>query len=505
MEINLANTDIISILNDLDKEKILYLCERAEEMRDLEKDGKRWLLNNTFTGENQKVLAYMFYEPSTRTRFRFDTAMRELGGKRDGFTGTEGTSMTKKETIRDTVKMMEANHFDAIVMRHPKAGALQWAADVADIPVINAGDGKNEHPTQALLDLFTIYINNNKSLDGLRIGLGGDLSHGRTIRSLVFALSHFDDVTIRWAAEDYLGLPEGIHEVAERRGVKIIRERSVEDVINDCEYYYMTRPQFEKMGGEISESEIAGLLKRYRITLEKIRKSKARLMHPLPVNGEVAEIEFPVFFTKNQLFYQQAENGIFLSKALLFEILSDETYRIFRDRLPESLLVGNNRLERAIKNREKESLAIDVIQNGVVLDHLSYGTLDRIRSELALNEYSVFGGEIINDEKKAILKIKEGELSERDYKKIAMISPEPTINIIRENKVKEKFVYLLCENENCITREIMEDVPPKFYNDDGVVRCRYCGQRYNIKSRKVSDEEKEIFVKSLPEKVEKLS
>ncbi len=155
----------------------------------------------------------MFYEPSTRTRTSFNTGMRELGGRYDGFSGTEGTSVMKNETVRDTVTMMCANHNDVIVMRHPLDGSLQWAADVANIPVINGGDGKNEHPTQALLDVLTIYALREGRLDGLRVGFGGDLSHGRTVRSLSLALSHFDDVTIRWAAEDFLGMPADLAEL----------------------------------------------------------------------------------------------------------------------------------------------------------------------------------------------------------------------------------------------------------------------------------------------------
>ena len=154
---NFKNRDIISI-TDFTREEILYLCKQAQWMHDLEKKGERYSLASKF---NHRALASMFYEPSTRTRTSFNTAIRELGGKRDGFVGTEGTSVMKKETIRDTIKMMEANHFDVIAMRHPLDGSLQWAADVADIPVINGGDGKNEHPTQALLDMFTLYRYNN--------------------------------------------------------------------------------------------------------------------------------------------------------------------------------------------------------------------------------------------------------------------------------------------------------------------------------------------------------
>jgi aspartate carbamoyltransferase catalytic subunit len=198
------NRDIISI-TDFSRDEILYLCEAGKRMYELDKCGKRNSLRDAL---KYRTLAYMFYEPSTRTRTSFNTAMRELGGRYDGFSSTEGTSVMKNETIRDTVAMMGANHFDVIAMRHPLDGSLQWAADVANIPVINGGDGKNEHPTQAMLDVLTLFVLKQGHLDGLKIGFGGDLSHGRTVRSLSLALSHFDDVTIHWAAEDFLGLPE---------------------------------------------------------------------------------------------------------------------------------------------------------------------------------------------------------------------------------------------------------------------------------------------------------
>ena len=193
--------DIISI-TDFSREEILSLCAAGRRMEELEKTGRRNSLRDAL---KHRTLSYMFYEPSTRTRTSFNTGMRELGGRYDGFSGTEGTSVMKNETVRDTVTMMCANHNDVLVMRHPLDGSLQWAADVANIPVINGGDGRNEHPTQALLDVLTVYSLREGRLDGLRMGFGGDLSHGRTVRSLSLALSHFDNVSIHWAAEDFLG------------------------------------------------------------------------------------------------------------------------------------------------------------------------------------------------------------------------------------------------------------------------------------------------------------
>lgn len=499
MSVDLKNKDIVSILNDLDRETILYLCERAQDMYDLEKSGNRYSLNKTFSDENTKVLAYMFYEPSTRTRFRFDSAMRELGGKRDGFTGSEGTSVKKKETIRDTVKMMEANHFDAIVMRHPNDGALQWAADVANIPVINAGDGKNEHPTQALLDLFTIYNDGEKNLDSLNIGLGGDLGHGRTIKSLTFALSHFDDIVVRWAAKDVLGMPEELSEKLKDKGVKVIQENCVEDVLKNSQVYYMTRPQVERIKG-VSEKELSKILCEYRISFKKVKYSSARLMHPLPVNGELQEIETAVYFTKNQIFYQQAENGIFLSKALLYEILKDAPQLQFQKDLHESLKEGNGQLNRTISKRDKRNLSIDVIQNGWVIDHLKYGIREELEKILDIKDKTLTAGGDFEESNKSILKT-DGTLCERDFKKIAMYSPEATINQIIRGRVVSKFIYLLCQNDNCISREILEDVPPKFYNDDGTIRCRYCRKSYNIERGRLTESDKRLFMRGLPKEI----
>jgi aspartate carbamoyltransferase catalytic subunit len=301
MAVAFQNRDIISI-TDFSRAEILQLCEAGKRMYELDKSGKRNSLRDAL---KYRTLSYMFYEPSTRTRTSFNTAMRELGGRYDGFSGTEGTSVMKNETVRDTVAMMGANHFDVIVMRHPLDGSLQWAADVASIPVINGGDGKNEHPTQALLDVLTLYVLNHGKLDGLRVGFGGDLSHGRTVRSLSLALSHFDGITIRWAAEDFLGMPEDLSRLLSARGVKAAREKSVREVMTNVDFYYMTRPQLERMPG-VTQKEIMAMMQRYRIDMDKVQGFHARVLHPLPVNSEVAEIDYRVYFTPAQAFFAQS-------------------------------------------------------------------------------------------------------------------------------------------------------------------------------------------------------
>ncbi len=494
MAVSFQNRDIISI-TDFSREEIHHLCEVGKRMYELEKNGGRNSLRDVL---RHRTLSYMFYEPSTRTRTSFNTGMRELGGRYDGFSGTEGTSVMKNETVRDTVTMMCANHFDVIVMRHPLDGSLQWAADVANIPVINGGDGKNEHPTQALLDVLTIYVLHDGKLDGLRVGFGGDLSHGRTVRSLSLALSHFHDITIRWAAEDFLGMPEDLADLLNARGVKVIRDSSVRDVMANVDFYYMTRPQLERMPG-IRQKDITSMMKRYRIDLDKVQGVDARVLHPLPVNSVVAEIDYRVYFSPAQAFFAQAEFGIFLRKALLHEMLRSTDYLCYDSRLPAELAAGNNRLARAIREGKQESMFIDRIHNGTVIDHLAEGSLRALDSVLDLEAhgYSCITA-VIDEKENPFMKTNLPELSDRELKQIALISPEPTINYIKDGKVREKFVYLLCRNGNCITRTIMEDVPPKFYADGTVIRCRYCRRSYELNNRKVSEAEKKSYVRSLP-------
>jgi aspartate carbamoyltransferase catalytic subunit len=498
MESAFHDRDIISI-TDFSREEILALCRAGQQMATLEKTGQRNSLRDAL---KHRTLSYMFYEPSTRTRTSFNTGMRELGGRYDGFSGTEGTSVMKSETVRDTVTMMCANHNDVIVMRHPLDGSLQWAADVANIPVINGGDGKNEHPTQALLDVLTIYALKGGTLDGIRVGFGGDLSHGRTVRSLSLALSHFDNVTIRWAAEDFLGMPRDLAGLLAARGVRVEREKSVRDVMGQVDFYYMTRPQLERMPG-VTQKDIVGMMKQYRIDVEKVEGFDVRVLHPLPVNSEIAEIDYRVYFTPAQAFFMQAEFGVFLRKALLHQMLGHDGYHRYDGRLPAELGAGNNRLPRGIGGDKHVAMFIDKIHDGTVIDHLLPGSLRAVSDALDLENrgYSCTTA-TIPEKKNPFIKTNLPEPGERDLKTIALLSPEPTIDTIAGGRIAAKFVYLLCANSNCITRVVNEDVPPRFYRDHDAVRCRYCRRQYTITSRKASEEEKSAWTASLPSGIE---
>ncbi|MFH1649427.1 MAG: aspartate carbamoyltransferase [Candidatus Woesearchaeota archaeon] len=488
--------DVISI-QDFSKDEINKLLALAGKMKQIEESGKRYSLQLPRTFR----LANLFYEPSTRTRQSFITAIVELGGRAGGFSGIEGTSVTKKESIRDTIKMFEANHADAIVMRHPKDGSVQWAADVSEIPVINGGDGKNEHPTQALLDLFTMSTLREK-LDGIKVGYGGDLAHGRTIHSQTLALANYDNVEIHWCAEDFLGMPTSLTEHLAKKGVKVVRHAEVVDVMKNVDVFYMTRPQLERMGS--SASQVHDLMDKYRITLERVREFKGKVLHPLPVNSELAEIDHAVYFSDAQGFFKQAENGIFLRKALLYSMFKDAEIVQFSGILNPLLENGNNILLRhGSKNREPG--IINDIKDGVVIDHIAKGLELEIGMQLKLKErgkLAIFAH--IPQKSTNILKTDLPSLTDRDLKRAALISPETTINYINKGTITKKFVYLLCQNQNCISRVVEEDIPPKFFKMNNEPCCRYCRSRYMFKSDKINREERLNFVKTLPQSVEPL-
>lgn len=501
MENRFIDRDVISI-NDFNRDDFLALFKCAEMMRDHEKSENRHLFSGRL---KRRRLAELFYEPSTRTRTSFNTAITELGGCSDGFSGIEGTSVVKQESIRDTILMYNANHFDVLVMRHPLDGSVQWAADVSDVPVINGGDGMNEHPTQAMLDAFTLHILNDNRLDGIRVGLGGDLMHGRTIRSLSQALALFDNVSIFWAADDFFKMPGDLERLLINRGVKVERLDTPEDVLENCGFYYMTRPQTERIVGK-SAQEVRELLQRYRITPERLERFKGKILHPLPINSQLAEIDNLVYYMGCQGFLEQAENGIFVRKALLYLMMPEEGYTLFRGVLNPEINRSNNRIFREVneggrKDGNGEKMVRN-IEDGLVLDHLKPASAEEIARELMLVEggYSCITASVAGGgegKAKSFLKTNLHGLSERELKRIALISGEPTVNLIRNGGVAEKFVYLLCGNDNCVTRVVKEDVPGKFYYD-GEIRCGYCRRPYAPENRKISGGELNRYAGSLP-------
>ncbi len=256
-----------------------------------------------------KVLATLFFEPSTRTKFSFQTAIKRLGGSAISFSDSKTTSSSKGETLHDTVKMVQACS-DAIAMRHPIEGSARRAADASSVPVINGGDGTNQHPTQALLDTYTMVQQKGK-LDGLTITMIGDLKNGRTIHSLCYALSNFD-VTIELWAPPQLKMQQSIESEVGKK-VKI-RELSSLDLSN-ADVVYATRIQKERFDDPMEAKKFSYII---NDDVVKTMKDDAIIMHPLP---RVDEIATSVDADKHAKYFQQEANGIPVRMALLDSIL----------------------------------------------------------------------------------------------------------------------------------------------------------------------------------------
>ena len=292
--------DLISI-RELDREAIEAVLTRAKEMK-----ADTSLLRG-------KVMASLFFEPSTRTQLSFATAMARLGGSVIGFSGVEATSVVKGESLRDTVKMAE-RYADVIVIRHPLEGSARYAADVAEIPVINAGDGANQHPTQTLLDLFAIERFLGR-IDGLHIGLIGDLRYGRTVHSLAIALANFEGIKLRLISPPNLRMPEKI--LKEELAGRVEYEEQEELNLRGLDVVYMTRIQRERFPDIEEYEKVKGA---YVLDLEACRqlKPEAIILHPLP---RVDEIAPEVDELPQAKYFEQAAGGVPVRMALLSLIL----------------------------------------------------------------------------------------------------------------------------------------------------------------------------------------
>ncbi len=294
---------LISI-DDLSKDDIIYILDKAEEFEEFARGRKSNLLEG-------KMLANLFFEPSTRTRMSFEVAMKRLGGEVLNVTAQEASSIAKGETLADTVRVV-SKYADAIVIRHPLEGSARLAAEFSEVPVINAGDGAGQHPTQTLLDLYT--IRKESKLEGLKIALLGDLKYSRTVHSLIKALTLFN-ARIYLVSPESLRLPEEFLE-----GLKgNVEEAELEDVIGEIDVLYVTRIQKERFPDEEEYRKVAGS---YRITPEVLRDAKDDLiiMHPLP---RVDEIDPAVDRTKHAKYFDQVFYGVPVRMAILTEVMLD--------------------------------------------------------------------------------------------------------------------------------------------------------------------------------------
>ncbi|MBR1956514.1 MAG: aspartate carbamoyltransferase [Bacteroidales bacterium] len=300
---------LISI-RDFTKEEILHILETAKEF-------EQNPVQDFLTG---KVIASLFFEPSTRTRLSFETAVNRLGARVIGFSDASNTSQSKGETLKDTIKMVN-NYVDMIIMRHPLEGSSRYASEVADVPVVNAGDGANQHPSQTLLDLYSI-LQTQGTLDGLTINMVGDLKYGRTTHSLLQAMSHFKTKFVFTAPEE-LKMPKEYKEFLDSKGIEYIETASLEEHLNNCDILYMTRVQQERFTDPIEYERVKDCYSLDAQMLANV-KENMKILHPLP---RVNEISQDVDETPYAYYFKQAENGLYVRMAIISYLLGHRPLR----------------------------------------------------------------------------------------------------------------------------------------------------------------------------------
>lgn len=287
-------------IDTLSKEQIMYLLEMAKEF---ENHPNRDLLKG-------KVVATLFFEPSTRTRLSFETAANRLGARVIGFTDAKVSSVSKGETLKDTL-LMVANYADVIVMRHYIEGAAQYASEVTPVPIINAGDGAHQHPSQTMLDVYSIYKTQG-TLENLNIYLVGDLKYGRTVHSLLMAMRHFNP-TFHFIAPQELMMPQEYKDYCVSRGIRFEEHNELNaDTISDADILYMTRVQKERFS-DLMEYERVKNVYILRNEMLKNAKPNMKVLHPLP---RVNEIAYDVDESPHAYYIQQARNGLYAREAL---------------------------------------------------------------------------------------------------------------------------------------------------------------------------------------------
>ncbi|MEA2034451.1 MAG: aspartate carbamoyltransferase [Euryarchaeota archaeon] len=294
---------IISI-KDFEREKLDLILKKAE---DIDSAG---VAEHTLEG---KLVALLFFEPSTRTRMSFASALARLGGTSITVDSVEGSSISKGETLADTIRVV-SSYVDAIVLRHPKEGAARLASEFSSVPVINAGDGAGQHPSQTLLDLYT--IKQSMPLDGIDVGLLGDLRYGRTAHSLAYALSNYD-VRLHTIAPNGLELPGGLTDELRKKGVEIIEYRDVKEIIRELDVLYVTRMQRERFPDSSSYLSVAESSRLTPELLEGVRE-KMIVLHPLPRAGEIDPRVDKLPYAR---YFEQAANGIPIRMAMLREVM----------------------------------------------------------------------------------------------------------------------------------------------------------------------------------------
>jgi len=291
-------------ISDCSKEDILHIVDLAEQF---EKHPNPHLLDG-------KLVATLFFEPSTRTRLSFETAVQRLGGRVIGFSDAATSSSSKGETLHDTIKMV-SNYVDLIVMRHPVEGAARYASEITNVPVINAGDGSNQHPTQTMLDLYSIKKTQGR-LEDLTISMVGDLKYGRTVHSLLMAMRYFNP-TYHFVAPSELRLPAQYPEYMKENNIKFDELEDMNPILPVSDILYMTRVQQERFTDLVEYEKVKNTYTLRNSMLEGT-KDNLRILHPLP---RINEIAADVDDNPKAYYFEQARNGVFARQAVICSIL----------------------------------------------------------------------------------------------------------------------------------------------------------------------------------------
>ncbi len=475
-----TKTDILS-MRDFSREEVEFIIREALHLKQ----------NKAVSHIGRdKILASLFFENSTRTRESHELAAKNLNMKIMGFAGTEGTSVKKGEPLADTARMYAGYGADVIVIRHNLDGSARYVADVVKVPVINAGDGANAHPTQTLLDLMTIQEKFGK-LDGIKIAMVGDLKYGRTVHSLLQGLALFNNVQVWAVAPPSLQMPTHcIQEFEQQTGRAITLTQDVRDILDKVDVLYMTRIQRERFPlgpeGEYEYKKVSGL---YEISAQLLTRAAPNLcvMHPLPRVKHQLEIHLDVDNSPRALYFEQARNGVFIRQVLLAQLL---------ERKKESVEPREENglwRERVINAQEKKESYLYRLDNGTLIDHLEPGKALQVYSLLGLDKLgatavvSALNIESSKYGRKDVMAIHNVRLTPRQLWKLALVSERATVNFIENKNVVQKGTVvlprfleglLLCQNPNCVTRpEHFEHAPSKFIVEKDKplqVRCYYC-------------------------------
>ncbi len=299
----MKNRSLVSI-TDYNQDEMLQILDLAAEF---EKKPNQHILGG-------HVVATLFFEPSTRTRLSFESAVNRLGGRIIGFSDSSSSSVSKGETLKDTI-LTVSNYSDLIVMRHPLEGSAKYASEVAPVPIINAGDGAHQHPTQTLLDMYSIRKTQGR-LNNLRICMVGDLKYGRTVHSLLIALADFNPVFV-FIAPDELKMPQEYKLLLDSKGIEYYEYKDIADNMDDADIIYMTRVQKERFSDPLEYEKVKNVYILRNNMLENT-KPNMRILHPLP---RVNEINYDVDPNPKAYYFQQAQNGVYTRMAIISKIL----------------------------------------------------------------------------------------------------------------------------------------------------------------------------------------